>query len=562
MIYSSSSHTPAQRLILISLALVLLAIAAHGGCIFNDFIGYDDGLYVTDNVQVRGGLSAPGVAWAFSTSKGGNWNPVTWLSHMAVVELAGLAPLPHHLANLALHCGNAILLFLALAGLTGATWRSAMAAAIFAVHPIHVESVAWVAERKDVLSMTFALAAIIAHTCSITKPDHSRRNRIWALIFLALGLMAKPMLVTLPVLLLLFDYWPFRRTTAVKSLSGSWKGNAHLLYEKLPMFVVVGVFCVIALSSQSKALAPLDEWSVWQRVGNVLTSYVAYLGKLVWPHPLTPLYPLRKSIALWKVVSSGLILLLATWLIYRARRVAPYLLMGWLWYLAAMLPVVGIVQIGVQYMADRYAYLPFIGLYIAAVWGVHQLLFRSCASIWCQVLAGVLCLSILSACVFLSRLQTTLWHDTETLFAYTVEKTRNNYTAHRILGKYYLEHGDTHQALLHYQKQLDIRPNDPESYWYVASAYLARDDFQLAAQVLRDGLSKHEDSALLHKYLAFSLYKLGIIDEALQEFEAAHALALDDRETINNIQQLKKILSNSTNGTGRDGNSTDQNGGP
>lgn len=562
MANTSGSTAPTQRLILISLVLVLLAVAAHGGSIFNNFISYDDGLYLTDNTQVRGGLSAPGVAWAFTTFKGGNWNPVTWLSHMAVVALAGLAPLPHHLANLVLHCSNAILLFLALVGLTGATWRSAMATAIFAVHPIHVESVAWISERKDVLSMTFALAAIITHTHSITKPAHSRRNRIWALTFLALGLMAKPMLVTLPVLLLLFDHWPLKRTFPADSLPKLWKKNAHLLYEKLPMLVVVVIFCAIAFSSQSRALAPLDEWSVWQRIGNVLTSYVAYLGKLVWPLPLTPLYPLRKSIALWKVVSSGLILVLATWLIYRARRVTPYLLVGWLWYLTAMLPVVGIVQIGVQSMADRYAYLPFIGLYIAVVWGVHQLLFRNCASKWCRVLAGVLCLFILSACVFVSRSQTALWRDTDTLFLYTIEYTEENYAAHRILGKYYMEHGDAQQALIHFRKQFDIRPNDPESYWYVALAYLSMDDSKSAAQVLRDGLSKYENSALLHKYLAFSLYKLGLIDEALQEFEAAHSLAPNDRETINNIEQLNKILSNSTTGTGQGDNSTDQDGCP
>lgn len=455
--------------LLLPLFLLLLVFLAHGPALDNGFVAYDDPHYILENPQVRQGLDAESIAWAFGSVEQGNWHPLTWLSHMLVVQFHGLDPFWHHLHSLLPHGCNVLLLFFLLRRMTGSIWRSAAVAALFAAHPLHAESVVWVSERKDVLSTLFALLCLHAYA----RYAQSRRLGWYLGAFgcLALGLMAKPMLVTMPLLMLLLDFWPLGRFTPAPA-GGFIRHNRVVFLDKLP-FILLGLgVSAISLVGQDTAgaLAPLSEFGVWQRAANVLTSYVAYLGKLFVPLGLAPLYPLAKSIPLWMPLAAAVFLALTTALAPRLAKRAPWLCTGWFWYLIAMLPVIGIVQIGVQSMADRYTYLPFIGLYLALVWGAGSL-----ARTWPRQLQGAALVALalcLGACVFLSRQQVRLWKDTITLFEHTVAVTENNHVAHRLLGKAWLERQDLDAALGHYLELLRIRPHDPDSHWFVCNTLL------------------------------------------------------------------------------------------
>jgi len=345
----------------ICILLAVVTFFAYVRVLKNDFINYDDNEYVTENPHIFDGLKTDGIKWAFTTTSIGYWHPLTFISHMLDCELFGLRPWGHHLVNLLLHIANVLLLFSVLRWMTGVVWRSAFVAAVFAVHPLNVESVAWIAERKNVLSTMFWLLTIGSYW-----KYSKERNAGWYLLTLllfAMGLMSKPMVMTLPFTLLLLDYWPLNRYG---------KNLILLILEKVPFVILSIASGVITYIGQkySGAVADVRSMTLWYRVGNAIISYSKYIGKMFWPTKLAVLYPLEKDILLWKVIISAAVLAAICILVIIFIRRCKYLTVGWLWYLGTLVPVIGIVQVGNQAMADRYAYLPLIGLFIMAAWGI------------------------------------------------------------------------------------------------------------------------------------------------------------------------------------------------
>ena len=363
--------------LLIVLLLTIITIAAYRQLTECDFISFDDNLYVTENRQVQSGITIEGIVWAFTTFYAGNWHPITWLSHMLDCELYGLNPMGHHWTNLLFHMANTLILFLIFQKMTGAIWKSAFVAALFAIHPLHVESVAWVAERKDVLSALFSLLIIIAYYRYVNIPNIS--NYLLIILFLSLGLMAKPMLVTMPFVLLLLDFWPLKRLNL--SLQGSQTSNLMpLIQEKIPLFILVTVSIILTfLAQQSRgAVQSLELTPINYRIANALIAYSDYLIKAIWPHNLSVFYPhLGINQPIWKVVSSTLFLIGTCFLAIKGSKKYPYILVGLLWYIITLVPVIGLIQVGAQSMADRYTYIPLTGLFIIFTWGMHDLLSKN-----------------------------------------------------------------------------------------------------------------------------------------------------------------------------------------
>jgi len=455
--------------ILVIAGLSLLVLLVFGQVGRHPFINYDDDVYVYENPHVRGGLSKEGVSWAFTTFDAANWHPLTWISHMTDVQLFGLDAGWHHRVNVLFHLANTVLLFLVLWRMTGGLWQSAFVAALFAVHPLHVESVAWVAERKDVLSTLFWLLTMGAYLGYVRRP--SVRRYLPVFVFFALGLMCKPMLVTLPFVLLLLDGWPLGR------LSVPTLGRRIL--EKTPLLGLSTVSCIITYVAQGrgKAISSLDVIPLGLRVSNALVSYVAYLWKAVWPAPLAIFYPhpatVGAGIPAWKI--SGAVLLLAgiSFLALRERQRRPYLAAGWLWYLGTLVPVIGLVHVGGAAHADRYTYVPLVGVFIAVAWGISDSLsgwrWRR-PVLWASGGAVVVALSAAA------WIQAGYWRDNVTLYSHAVAVTEKNWMALTNLGAAYEESGKPQEAVICYQKALRIKPEYAHA-WYnlgVASGKLGR----------------------------------------------------------------------------------------
>src|SRR5579859_1485415 len=411
------------------------------------FTNYDDSDYVTQNAVVQSGLSWTGIKWAFTTTAANNWHPLTWLSLMLDCQLFGVNAGAEHLVNVVFHTINTALLFLLLLRMTNAFWPSAIIAALFAWHPLHVESVAWVAERKDVLSAFFGLLALQAYVGYVQKrpgagnpepkagtampvPDSRRSTRDYslALFFFACGLMAKPMLVTLPFVFLLLDYWPLQR---VPEFELRWLRWARLVREKCPFFLLAAVSCIVTLLAQQGGVAPLEGDSLHSRVGNAAVAYVKYLFKTVYPVDLAVPYPLPRTTP-WEQVAGAMVVLAAiSVLVWRMRVSKPYLLTGWLWYLGMLVPVIGLVQVGSQALADRYTYLPLIGVFLGVTFGVVEWVKR--LRLKSTVLMPVVIL-VLGGCLFATARQLCYWQNSEALFAHTIAVTKDNLLAQNNLG--------------------------------------------------------------------------------------------------------------------------------
>ncbi len=389
----------------------------------NGFVNYDDPGYVTSNPHVLLGLSWSNIKWALTSTSEANWHPFTWISHMVDADLFGVNPRWHHFDNIVLHGLNVALLFLLLRKATGSLLRSAFVAALFAVHPLNVESVAWIAERKSLLSMLCLLLTFLAYGWYVSNRNWVRYTVV-NLCF-ALGLAAKPMVVTLPILLLLWDYWPMRRLEGTQN-SGQARPFIWLVFEKTPLFALSAASAWITLYAQRKggALGSAGLLPASERIGNAIFSYVAYIGRGIWPSGLAVFYPHPEgSLTTWKVLSAGVILLVITGLVWFYRKGRPWLLSGWLWYLVAMFPMIGIVQVGRQAMADRYAYLPFVGLFLIASWGVSELL--GCVKLATST-SAVIAGAVLIAYASVAILQITYWRDSYTLFSHAVDVTSRN----------------------------------------------------------------------------------------------------------------------------------------
>jgi protein O-mannosyl-transferase len=400
----------------------------------NGFLDYDDDQYITNNPHVRAGLTWATVKWAFTTYDQANWHPLTWLSHALDCELLGLNPSGHHYVNVLLHAANAVLLFLLLQSATGFRWRSLMVAALFALHPTNVESVAWAAERKNVLSMLFFLLALHAYVWYTRRPEVRRYAAV--AFFFALALLSKPQVITFPFLLCLFDYWPLCRIGAPAVAGPAAQGNlpklwsGWLVLEKLPLLLLSAASAVVTMKAQKTggAVQTLSQYSPLLRLETAVISYVDYLGKALWPSKLVALYPHpTKLYPAWQVGASVVLLMLVTALVLRARG-QRYLEVGWFWFLGSLVPMIGLVQAGGQAMADRYAYIPFIGLFLMLTWLVADWAqARQISARWLAI-SAVSCLLVLGT---LTYRQVGYWHDIPSFWLRTLALTRDNYVAPR-----------------------------------------------------------------------------------------------------------------------------------
>lgn len=504
------------------------------------FILLDDAGYVRLNPNVARGLTWEGVKWAFTTGEMSNWHPLTWLSHMLDCSLFGLNPGAHHLVNAALHALNSVLLFVLCLRLTGATWRSAFVAALFAWHPLHVESVAWIAERKDVLSGLFFMLTLLAYVGYVCRPS-LWRYCLTALL-LALGLMTKPMLVTLPFVMLLLDWWPLNRSAELplgvaqasdgpepESGASSWFGSRarssalKLIVEKLPFFALVAAASVVTLLAQlhGKAIAPMNVFSFSDRLGNALVSYVEYLAKLVWPTNLAVFYPHPGARSGWLVAIAALVLaVISIGAAANARR-RGYLLTGWLWFAGMLVPVIGLVQVGDQALADRYTYLPMIGVGFILAWGAAE-----AGAEWPQVAPGigVLGWAMPAAWVLCTSMQLRHWQNNETLFTHARAVTRNNYLADTIVGKMLLSRGQIEEARACLANALRVRPTYGQALAGMGDLHAAQGKFDDAIRFYAQALQLEPHLVDAQNAWGGALAAQGKPQDAIEHFMAATRL--------------------------------------
>ncbi|MBM4017083.1 MAG: tetratricopeptide repeat protein [Planctomycetes bacterium] len=508
--------------------LLVMAVAAAfwplGGYAFVD---YDDPGYVYENLHVQAGLSWSGVAWAFTATHQANWHPLTWLSHMLDCQLFGLWAGGHHLVNVALHAANSVLIFLVLRRMTARQWPSAVVAALFALHPLHVESVAWVAERKDVLSTFLGLLALLSYAWYAARPSVGRYLPVFVL--LALGLMAKPMLVTLPFVMLLLDWWPLGRLTAVQS-DGCVPRLAsrflRVVLEKAPLFVLAAASSMVTFIAQERggAVVSTDFCTPSLRAVNVLVAYAVYLGKAMWPTHLAVFYPYLVQRPLWQPVAAGVLLAAITAGVILAARRRPYLAVGWFWYLGTLVPVIGLVQVGKQAMADRYTYAPLVGLFLAAVWGLADVLAG-----WrhrLRVLAP-LAAAVLAACMMLTVRQVRFWSDTEALFRHAIDVVPASAIAHCNLGTALMAQGRLDEAVFHLREAVRILPGYSMAHDSLGVALTEQGQWDEAMRCFRTAIRLEPERALPRSNLAGALLHLGRPAEAIQHLREAVRLDPD-----------------------------------
>lgn len=539
----------AQRKLILCLLLVAVTLAVYNPVVHNGFVNYDDDRYVTDNPHLRDGIGWKTISWAFTSLDQANWHPLTWLSHALDYRIFHFSPAGHHYTSVLLHAANTLLLFLILQWFTGYTGRSLIVAALFAVHPVNVESVAWVAERKNVLCVFFFLLAVAAYGWYLRRPGIGRHALVT--ILFAMGLMSKPMAITLPLVLLLLDYWPFRRMrfagmvdrqieASVASNEGVAYGDARfsvetrpigkLFLEKTPLLLLSVASATITMIAQraggalltSAAHAPL------LRLENVVVCYVLYIEKAIWPSHLAVLYPYPHALPVWKAGASAIFLLSATWAVlkYRARR--PYLFVGWLWYLLTMFPMIGLVQVGNQAMADRYAYLPFIGLFILTVWTIAEWAARRQVSTKALTVAGV---AIVLALAAVTRIQIGYWHDDLSLWSHALAVTKNNYVAENNFAHALIKEGRPDEAIVHFRAASDLEPDDPVSELNLGIYAQEHGDWQQAVVRYDLVLQLATDADLR----ATAYANLGTVYFALHDFDRA-------QRNFDAATQLKRVF--------------------
>ncbi len=491
--------SPEKRTLVLSLLLVVFTLALYNQVAHFKFINFDDDRYVTDNLHVRGGLTWNTVKWAATSIDEANWHPLTWMSHALDCSLYHLNPAGHHYTSVLLHCANVVLVFLLLWWSTRRAGPSFLVAAIFALHPINAESVAWVAERKNVLSTTFFLLTLAAYGAYARKPDWKRYLGVFALF--ACGLASKPMIVTLPFVLLLLDYWPLNRIAGLNSRRNSdhdlevpQRSPGELIVEKLPLFALAAASALITMHAQRAAGAVgVLPYPASDRFSNAIVSYSMYVWKALWGTGLAPLYPHPgHNLALWKVVAAALFLLAVSALVWRMRRSHAYLLVGWLWFLGTLVPVIGIIQVGNQAMADRYAYIPLLGIFMMLIFGAADLAAsRKLSLVWTLPPTLVL----LAALAFAGYRQIGYWQSSLDLWSHALAVTQNNFVAENSVGGALVDLGRTDEAYPHFVRAAQIQPADPVAHCNIG--------------------------AYLHQH--------GHVAEAVAEYELAISLTVDTR---------------------------------
>ncbi len=508
----------------ICLALAGLTWAVFGQTLHHDFINYDDKTYVYENPNITSGLTRPAIFWAFTHAHAGNWHPLTSISHMLDCQLYGLNPSGHHLANVLLHILAVVLLFLVLRQMTGAIWRSAFVAAVFAIHPLRVESVAWIAERKDVLSGVFFMLTLLAYARYVSGGRSLLRYLLVAFLF-GLGLMAKPMLVTLPCILLLLDYWPLCRFGSNSLGNGDTAARRatflHLVAEKIPFFLLSLASALLTWRAQHAAMRSVSEIPLLLRAENAVVSYVRYLRQLLWPTDLALFYP-HATLPLLLVVAAIFLLLVISTVVLCLGRKFPYLITGWGWYLIMLLPVIGLVQVGAQALADRYTYLPQIGVVLAITWsaadataGIRQR----------QRVLAFAAVAVTLALAWCARHQTRYWRNSESIWRHTLGVTTNNDVAHNELGEAWLDAGRVDDAIDEFQTALKIGPQLLIAHHNLGLAFLKKGKFADAIGEFRGVLSRDPQSLKSRLNLAAALLESGRAVEAVAEYERALAMA-------------------------------------
>ena len=568
------AETSRHRNLLIGLCLTTAILAVYWPVLHFGFINFDDRTYVAENPHLRGGLTLRELGWAFTTGLD-QWMPVTWFTRMLECQWFGLNAGAHHLVNVLFHIANSLLLFGVLNRVTGAPWRSALVAALFALHPLHVESVAWVTDLKDVLSMCFGMLTIGAYVRYVEHVTvHGSRSKTFyglALLSFTLALMSKPMLVTLPFVLLLLDYWPLGRTRWAEAAIGERVklSPSQLFKEKLPFFALAAAAGVATLWGQrtAGAVASLERLPLGARIASSLLSYAGYLGKAFWPTGLAVFYPLNARLSWPAAMIAGVgVVGVTTAVIWRARR-EPWFATGWFWYLGTLVPVIGLVQVGiVQTMADRYTYIPLVGIFTMLCWSVPRDAMERRIS---KVAVWVATVALLAVCAMLTRIQVGYWKNSETLFRHALNVTRDNWLAHGNLGMALEEEGKVQEAIAHYEQALWLKPDMVEAHNNLGTVLLQEGKIEDAikhyGQALRidpnnaqahfnlggalEQAGKREDAidqyrralqtepnlAEAHNNLAVALMRLGKLPEAIEHFERALRIKPDYAEVHNNL---------------------------
>jgi protein O-mannosyl-transferase len=550
------------RFAIAAATLALATAAIYSGVGSFDFTNFDDPDYVARNDTVQRGLTFEGIRWAFTTNFMGNWHPLTWLSHMLDCQFFGPSPGAHHWVSVFFHIGNSVLLFWVLYRYTNALGRSSVVAALFAFHPLHVESVAWIAERKDLLCAFFWILTMWAYLRYVeTRSD---RHYGLVLLYFALGLMTKPMLVTLPFVLLLLDYWPLRRV----AIRWDW---LRLTREKLPLFVLTFLSSIVTfiVQKQGGAVGSLEKFAPDARVANALVAYVAYLGKTILPENLAAFYPHPGAWPKWQVAGAGVLMFGLTIVALSLRRRATYLMMGWLWYIGTLVPVIGLVQVGDQAYADRYTYIPLIGIFIAVVWAIADLATRlHRPALPLRATAATLLLAYGTVAAY----QVTHWRNSETLFGHALAVTKDNYVAHYNLGETLSVHGRILDAIEHYHATLRLKPDhegahnnlgltlalqgrwqeatnhytaalsarpaSPEVHFNMGIAQMNLGDMTSAVRHLTLTLQQLPSHPLAHRYLGAALAAAGQVQQAILEYRRALKVSPNQPEVLNDLAWL------------------------
>jgi Tfp pilus assembly protein PilF len=538
-----------------ALLLVLITAAVYWPVRGFDFTNYDDPDYVIYNPMVQQGVTGKTVAWAFTTDHASNWHPLTWISHSLDCETYGLKPGGHHLTNLLFHVANTVLLFLLLTGLTGAMWRGALVAALFAWHPLHVESVAWVSERKDVLSTFFWLLTLMAYGRYAAKPKvQNSKSKVWygvALVFYTLALLSKPMVVTLPFVLLLMDFWPLGRSPISKvqgSKAEEGTGTVswgRLVVEKIPFFGLAAMECVATFWAQKAAnsVVATTAFSVPERIANTLVSYVLYLGKTIWPVDLAVPYPFSHEWTLLQAAGAGMLLAVITAGVLWRWRTQPHLAVGWFWFLGTLVPVIGLVQVGLQFMADRYTYIPLMGIFIIVAWSIPA---RWAAWPRPGLVFATATGAALVLLLMVTRVQLFYWQNSVTLFTHTAAVTENNILAEYNIGEALARAGDDDGAAAHYLKALAMTPNrveaqfnsQPQARFNLGLIYRHEGKLPEAAALFEACVREDPDQPNAHVALGSVLLAMGRTAEGIREEREAVRLSPNDVESLNRLGWL------------------------
>ncbi|MCX5823321.1 MAG: tetratricopeptide repeat protein [Deltaproteobacteria bacterium] len=516
----------ARLKILIGIGLSILVLVCYRGVVENDFIRFDDPQYVMENPWVQRGLSGEAVVWAFTTSSyASNWHPLTWLSLLLDRALFGMNPAGYHWTSVLLHLFGGLLLFGALSRMTASLWRSALVAALFLIHPLHVESVAWVAERKDVLSGLFWMTGLWCYARYAERPGLVRY--LWVVLSFVCGLLSKPMVVTFPFVLLLLDWWPLGRTAGGKA---SW---TRLVWEKIPLFLLSAAGSVITFLIQRKdhAVVPLSAMSLDDRLANAAMSYAAYLGKTLWPAGLSIFYPYHGPPPLGHLLFAVALIILITGISVLLSNRRPYLLVGWLWYLGTLVPVIGLVQVGSQAIADRYTYLPLVGVFIMVAWGAKDLLggSRGRRAIW-----SIVSIAVVVVLVVLTQIQVGHWKDNFTLFSHALRNTERNFMAHHILAEGMSKAGDLAGAEKHHREAIRIKPAFKQAYNGLGYLLMIRGKQDEAAPLLEKALQIDPTFVLAMKNLGDVRMRQRRIEDAISIYRKAVILSEEDPELLNN----------------------------